>query len=83
MIKKNRDLSLRKINVADWDSPVAKQYGIRSLPSYKLYDSRGKLVADGKEAYKKVLAWKKGSASTNKAAPAGRGAAVITLTCAG
>jgi len=32
------DLSIRIIDIGDWDSPVAEQYGIHSLPTLWLYE---------------------------------------------
>jgi thioredoxin-like negative regulator of GroEL len=39
-------VTLRKINIARWGSPVAEQYGIRSIPHLLLYKD-GALVASG------------------------------------
>lgn len=38
----------------DWKSPVAQQYGMQSIPYFKVYGPDGKLVAEGKEASKLV-----------------------------
>ncbi|MDD2714711.1 MAG: tetratricopeptide repeat protein [Candidatus Wallbacteria bacterium] len=35
----------------DWDSPVSRQYGLKTLPYYILVDSQGKF-SDGEEAWK-------------------------------
>lgn len=55
---KHDDLVLRRIDVKSWSSPVAKQYRIRSLPTVRLYDGRGKLILDGPAVYTRVRAWK-------------------------
>ena len=36
-------LAVRKIDIVRWDSPVAEQYGLNSIPHLKLYDERGQL----------------------------------------
>jgi thiol-disulfide isomerase/thioredoxin len=38
----------------DWQSPLARQYELRSVPYFKVYDAAGKLVADGEPARKMV-----------------------------
>jgi thiol-disulfide isomerase/thioredoxin len=35
---------VRKVDVVDWNSPVAKQYGITTIPYFRVYDGSGKLV---------------------------------------
>lgn len=40
-------LALRKIDVIDWDSPVARQHRISSLPHLALFGVDGSLLADG------------------------------------
>jgi thioredoxin len=39
----------------DWNSPVAQQYNLRSIPHFKIYDGEGKLVAEGQEAKDQLL----------------------------
>lgn len=38
---------LKKIDIKNWNSAVAQQYGIRSIPHVVLYDQRGKKRVDG------------------------------------
>ena len=38
----------------DWQSPLARQYNITSLPHFKVYDATGKLLAEGEAARKMV-----------------------------
>ncbi|MGE0487826.1 MAG: thioredoxin family protein [Vulcanimicrobiota bacterium] len=39
----------------DWKSPVAEQFGLQSVPHFKVYDGTGKLVAEGDEARQMVI----------------------------
>lgn len=39
----------------DWQSPLARQYELRSVPYFKVYDGAGKLLAEG-EAARKLIA---------------------------
>lgn len=47
-VQRTSGVFLRKINIKNWDSPVARDYGIRSIPSLRIYDQRGR------EAYPSV-----------------------------
>lgn len=40
-------LSVKKIDVEQWQSPVAQQYSISSIPHLKLFDPDGMLIAEG------------------------------------
>jgi thiol-disulfide isomerase/thioredoxin len=44
-------LALRKVDIVDWTEPVARQYGVESLPYLVLYDDRGRQVATGEEVF--------------------------------
>jgi endonuclease YncB( thermonuclease family)/thiol-disulfide isomerase/thioredoxin len=38
------------MNIADWNTPVARQHGVTFVPYLKIYDKSGNLVAEGKNA---------------------------------
>lgn len=38
------DVVLRKVDIVKWGSPVARQFGLRSIPSVRVYDRKGNLV---------------------------------------
>ncbi len=40
-------LAIRKIDVVNWESDVAAQYRIQSIPHLKLFDENGRLLAEG------------------------------------
>ena len=44
LASQNGDVELRKIDIVNWGSPVAKQFGLRSIPNIRVYDRHGKLV---------------------------------------
>ncbi len=57
LLQKNTALVLKRVNIdrrgsrdIDWQSPLARQYEIRSVPQFKLYDSGGQLIAEGEKA---------------------------------
>ena len=39
----------------DWQSPIARQFNLRSIPHFILVDGDGKVLAEGRPAYKKVV----------------------------
>lgn len=52
---KRADLVVVKVNInrpnfngIDWQSPVAQQYGLHSIPHFKVYSPAGKLIAEDK-----------------------------------
>ena len=47
---------MSSIDVRDWNSAVATQFKIRSLPSFAVYDGNGKLVMEGDSATEWVRA---------------------------
>ncbi len=44
------DLNRAGIQGIDWQSPVAQQYGMDSIPAFKVYGTDGKLQVEGDEA---------------------------------
>jgi thiol-disulfide isomerase/thioredoxin len=51
------DINRPKVRGIDWESPVAQQYRIESVPQFKVYTPDGKLQAEGKKAEKLVFGW--------------------------
>jgi len=41
----------------DWQSPAARQFGLQSIPNFKVYGPDGKLQAEGDQAYGMVMGW--------------------------
>lgn len=41
----------------DWESPVARQYNLRSIPHFKIYGPDGEMVAEGDEARAMIVQW--------------------------
>jgi len=61
------DINRPGVQKIDWDSPVAKQYGMNSIPRFKIYGPDGKLIAEdtreNRPARKMVDAWVAASGS--------------------
>ena len=47
LTRRRSDFALRKVNVVNWDTPVAAQYGVNYLPYLQMYGPGGDLLADG------------------------------------
>jgi thiol-disulfide isomerase/thioredoxin len=48
------DLNRPGVGGIDWDSPVAHQYGLQSIPAFKVYGTNGRLQAEGEAARDEV-----------------------------
>jgi thiol-disulfide isomerase/thioredoxin len=53
------DINRPNVKGIDWESPVARQYELQSVPNFKVYSPEGKLVAEGKPASALVYSWLK------------------------
>lgn len=41
----------------DWGSPTAQQFGLQSIPHFKVMDKEGVLIAEGNVAWELVVKW--------------------------
>ena len=53
------DINRPDVRKIDWQSPVAKQFALRSIPHFKIFDGEGKLISEGNEARDTVYGWLK------------------------
>lgn len=51
------DINRPDVRGIDWNSPVAKQYNMRSIPYFKVFGPDGTQIADGQKAWQMVTAW--------------------------
>jgi len=51
------DINRPGVRGIDWQSPVARQFGLESIPHFKVYGPDGKLQAEGDPAYEMVAGW--------------------------
>jgi len=58
------DLAVVKVDInrpgqrgIDWGSPVARQFGLQSIPHMKVYSPEGALIAEGQPAWEMVVGW--------------------------
>ncbi len=65
LAQKRRDLAVVKLNInrpevqngIDWQSPLARQLGLRVIPHFLIFDPKGRLTAQGPEARQQVVDW--------------------------
>ena len=48
--KKRSDLTLVRVDINNWDSAVARQFAIQSLPNLILYNPQGEVLKRGRAA---------------------------------
>ncbi len=53
------DINRAGVKGIDWQSPVARQYDLHSIPHFKIFGPDGKLQSEGDAAYETVLGWVK------------------------
>lgn len=47
LAEREEGVFLRRINILGWDTPLARQYDLRSLPAVWIYNGQGELMASG------------------------------------
>jgi thiol-disulfide isomerase/thioredoxin len=64
LAKRRSDIVVRKVDInrrgvrgIDWGSPLARQYGLQSIPHFKIYGADGNLLAEGDPAFEMILKW--------------------------
>jgi thiol-disulfide isomerase/thioredoxin len=65
LAQKRSDLAIKKVNIQrpevsgkiDWQSPLAQQLGLRSVPHFMIFNAKGRLESQGQEATKQVIGW--------------------------
>ncbi len=60
--EKRKDIAVIKIDInrpgikkIDWESPVAKQFNLRSIPYFMIFDGNKTRTHEGKEAYQHIM----------------------------
>lgn len=64
LTEKRSDLFVLKVNInrkdvrgIDWQSPVARQFKLESVPHFIIYGADGKVLAEGEAAFDKIGQW--------------------------
>lgn len=53
------DINRPGVRGIDWQSPVVAQFGINSVPHFKVMDGSGQIVAEGDAAWQMLVGWLK------------------------
>jgi thiol-disulfide isomerase/thioredoxin len=48
------DINRKGVRGIDWGSPLARQFSLRAIPHFKIYDGSGKLASEGEDAIGRV-----------------------------
>jgi len=51
LARRNPNLAIRKIDIVDWNHPVAEQQDVHDLPYLRLYDPEGRLLLEGEATF--------------------------------
>jgi thiol-disulfide isomerase/thioredoxin len=57
LVNKNKDVLLRKINIVNWGSDIAKQYAIQFVPNVRVYDKQGQMVGEPTPGYSQIAGY--------------------------
>ena len=57
------DINRPGLKAIDWESPIAKEFQLDSIPHFKVYGPDGKLIAEGDDARTLVMSWVQNSVS--------------------
>ncbi len=49
------DIVVRKVDIVNWKSPVAKQWKLRSIPNMRVYDKNGRMVGEPTHDLKQIV----------------------------
>lgn len=50
------DINRKGTKGIDWASPLARQYELKSIPHFMIYNAEGRLLKEGQEAWPEILA---------------------------
>jgi thiol-disulfide isomerase/thioredoxin len=49
------DINRKGVSGIDWQSPLARQYDLKSIPHFLIFDPEGNLSKEGQEAYAEIM----------------------------
>lgn len=65
LVKRREDIAVVKVDInrpgrtgIDWESPVARQHSLHSIPHFIIYDADGRVMAEGREARRQAEQWR-------------------------
>lgn len=55
LVAENPDVYLRQIDIVNWQSDVASQYQLNSIPNVRVFDGQGRMVGDPTHSFEEVV----------------------------
>jgi thiol-disulfide isomerase/thioredoxin len=56
-LAKDPRVAVRKVDIVNWDSPVSKQWNLRSIPNMRVYDTNGRQLGKPTANLKEIVAY--------------------------
>lgn len=53
-LAKDSRVNLIQIDIVNWETPVVKQYGLRSIPNMRVFDANGKQIGDATHSVSQI-----------------------------
>jgi thiol-disulfide isomerase/thioredoxin len=57
LVNKYDNVLLRKINIVNWSSEVAKQYKIQFVPNVRVYNKQGQMIGEPTPGYSQIAGY--------------------------
>ena len=54
---KDPRIAVRKVDIVNWNSPVAGQWRLTSIPNLRVYDPNGRLLGKPTSNLNQIIAW--------------------------
>ncbi|MEM7672167.1 MAG: thioredoxin domain-containing protein [Verrucomicrobiota bacterium] len=59
IIASDSDIALRKVDIVNWNTPIVKQFQIRSIPNVWVFDKKGRLVGEPTSSMSRIVKYLK------------------------
>lgn len=56
-LAKDQRIAVRKVDIVNWGSPVAKQWNLRSIPNMRVYDPNGRMLGEPTSNLNQIIAY--------------------------
>ncbi|MEX0325887.1 MAG: thioredoxin family protein [Puniceicoccaceae bacterium] len=56
-LAKDKRIAVRKVDIVNWESPVARQWNLRSIPNMRVYDPNGRMLGEPTSNLNQIIAY--------------------------
>ena len=56
-LAKDQRIAVRKVDIVNWNSPVAQQWNLRSIPNMRVYDPDGRMLGEPTSNLNQIIAY--------------------------